>query len=335
MSLSPRTATSLGLGIALCAALGAPAAAAGAPTAFAGTTSVRSVDAACLTNGPARGRVAIEVRVRYAGTRSALAARYAERRHRVSSAITVLDRRGRTIARHSDRGSARTTIPTQSGYEHAHKHLLGRAASRKLLAGSGCKAGSSAVVRVRVRATQSLGAQASATPRASAPIEQQEASTTAAAVVVPASDHPVVNGCSLLGMDTNCHGVDLHGAQLGGSVLPYSDFSFASLAGSDLSNARLGHVIMNLTDLTNANMRGAQIGSAGLTSAILAGTDLTGAAAPFANFGNATFTNAKLEGANLIAANLHGVTFTNTSCDGNTKLPAIHPFRCVNGLVVG
>lgn len=301
-------------------------------SAFAGRAAVQDVEVSCLTRGANRGRVVVEVSVRYPDVGRSAARRFANGRHRVRSSVRLVAPGGGRLASDLDRGTAQVAIPTLSSYVHVHQHRLGRAASRRVLGGRTCGKGAPVSVGVRVRATQVLSSAGEASVAATA---SQTARTSVSAPVAPtASLAAVANGCQLAGQDTNCHGADLSGQNLFGQILPYSDFSFANMTNVNLEDGRLGHVIMNQTVLDDADLTGALLGLATLSDASLQGTTLTGAKLGFANLVNAKFTGAKLDGADLGGTNLVGTVFDNTSCDGSTSFPTAFPHRCSNGLIV-
>jgi hypothetical protein len=333
--------TSSRIAIAIVAMLGGllavPVVAGAAPaasqaSAFSGKAAVRSVEAKCVTAGRDRGRVVVEVRVRYPDVAGSAARRFANGRHQVRSSIRLIARDGDLLASDLDRGTARVAIPLLSSYVHVHQHRLGRSASRRVLGGRTCGKGAPPYLAVRVRATQRLSSAARASAAATA--SQTAGATVPAAVTPAASVAPVVNGCQIVGQDTNCHGANLDGQNLMEAALPYSDFSFATMEDANLQGARLGHVIMNQTVLDGANMTGALLGVASLSDASLQNTILSQAEMPFANLANAKFTGAHLEGVPMEGANLVGTVFDNTTCDGSTSFPTAFPHRCANGLIV-
>jgi hypothetical protein len=318
---------------------GAPAAA--QSSAFSGKAAVRSVDVKCLTAGGNRGRVVVEVKARYPDASTAGARRLANGSHRVRSWVRLLSPRGGRFASDLDLGTAQVDIPQLRAYTHVHQHLLRRAASRRVLGGRPCGRGARTSVRVRVRVTQVLSGtrQASGAVTRLAPgaatASQSASMVVSAPVTAAASVADVVNGCQLVGQDTNCHGADLSGQYLFEQSLPYSDFSFANLSNANLALCHCGHVIMNQTVLDGADMTGAELGGAALTTASLQGTTLTGAKLPFANLAYADLSGAHLEGVNLGAANLANTMFGNTSCDATTVFPTAFGQHCSNGRVSG
>jgi hypothetical protein len=325
------------LGVCAALALLVPASAP-AQSPFARAAAVRDVDASCLTRGADRGRVVLDVAVRYAD--AAEPAGFTG--HRTRTGIVVRGAGGAVLARDTDRGTAQVDIPSLEGYTHVHRHVLSASESRRVLGGRACGDGRDRFVRMRVRATQTLsrgggGAAASGLRAAAAQSggATQGDTATVATSVAPATGIPeVINGCVRAVNDWNCQGVDLDGVDLSGSIVAYGDFSFASMENADLQGARMGHVIMNQTKLDGGNLAGALLGSASLTSTSLVGADLTGAVATFANLANAKLTGAKLAGAKLGGANLPGTVFDNATCDAATAFSGAFPHRCVNGLVV-
>jgi uncharacterized protein YjbI with pentapeptide repeats len=300
--------------------------------AFSSKPAVKSLDVTCVTRGALRGRVIVDVRVRYGDARSA--SRFAGGRHVVNSSLKLRSLGGALLARDRDRGSAQVDIPGVKTYVHAHRHIVSGPDSKAVLSGRECGKGTRPVIRAKTRVTQTLSA-GQRRAVAAAPSSQSASGVTTASVDPTANPGTALNGCILVGSDFNCHGVDLSGENLSGLSIAYGDFSFANLKNANLQDTRMGHVIMNQTILDDANMKGAQFGVASMTAASFLATDLEGAVGIFANLANAKFGAANLQGVDLGGANLVGTVFDNSGCDANTKFPAAFPHQCVNGLITG
>jgi hypothetical protein len=299
---------------------------------FAGKAKIVGLDATC-----AKGKIVIDVAVRYADAAEEAESTYAGKGHGVMLKSTVRAN-GKKIATLTDIARAQEAIPELSSYKHVHRHKLNGKQSRKILGGKSCRKGKHEVIKVKAKAKQRLGAlfagpkSGATTFGTGAPPATQSATAILSTTVGTGSAGQVVNGC-LIGQDSNCHGAFLVGANLSKVNAPYSDFSFADMSSADLSEAKLGHAIMNKTNLQFANMKGTLIGSASLTSAIILQADLTDAQLPFTNLANASFQGSNLSGANLAGTGLYGTIFEDATCDDQTLFPAVFGWKCVGGSI--
>lgn len=304
--------------------------AAGASAApFAGKPAVLDIETTCVTGGKDKGRVFVDVAVRYPDAPKAKGAP----RHEVLTALRVRDARGELIATHNDRGRAQVDIPGLRSYVHTHQHGLGKAASARALGGRPCGAGSLGRVQVQVNASQRLVRRGAAAQVSAA--SAQGASASTAETITGVKEAPLnANGCVFDSEGLmDCAGAFLQKVSFVGETVAYANFAFANLLGADFSGVRMGHAQLNQAVLDQADLSGALLGSASLTSASLLGTDLTGAVAPYANFAVAKFVGAKLQGANLTGANLAETSFESSSCDANTIIPGNFGFACTSNTI--
>jgi uncharacterized protein YjbI with pentapeptide repeats len=316
----------------------APGALAAGSPSFGGKPSVVGIEAFCVTKGAERGRVYVDVAVRYFDAKGADEKLHAQ----VHSHMRILGAGGRVLAVDNDWGREQPDIPGLSSFIHTHQHRLGMADSKRILQGRRCTAATSRVIHVEVELEQRLGAAGKAEADRAARVATASdaasttASSTSAAIVEGVGQAPTdTDGCVYDQKgQMDCAGAFLQFASFVGQKVPYANFSFANMFGADLQEVSLGHATMNQTVLDKANLAGAELGVASLTSASMIETNLSGAQLPYANLANAKFVLANLEGANLLGANLYGVRFESTKCNAETKLPTNFRYSCQDGIVV-
>ncbi|MGE5375104.1 MAG: pentapeptide repeat-containing protein [Bacteroidota bacterium] len=110
-------------------------------------------------------------------------------------------------------------------------------------------------------------------------------------------------------------GVGLAKAYLGGTILKGANLVGANLAGADLfetnlSGANLAHARLNGANLNGANLRGCRLNEANLSEANLSGVNLSIGDLIGANLRKANLDGARLAGADLRQADLSGAELT-------------------------
>jgi uncharacterized protein YjbI with pentapeptide repeats len=345
----------------LAALLVAPSgASAGAAAAFVRGVQIDPVALACPRGGPEKGRVVVDVPVRYSDVVASREDGVRGKKQTLAITVQLLSPdSGRVLV------TARATAKGQLALkhdrvDHVHRILLSAKDSaivqRYARGGAGCGGRSLNAVVVKTNATQTVGKARTALrglPGAAA--TQSSSRTDEASVAATPKVGRVINGCAIKQF-TVCFGTDLSGQSLVGAPLLGAVLMDATLTGTDFTGA--GMRAANLTGATgtgpttkfvNATLKDANLAeghfdsakfttatltNANFAEATIVGTDFTGAEMQQVNLSTTSLLNANVSSADLAGVQLGFTIIQNTICDSRTK-PSGPPFyRCSNGFLV-
>jgi uncharacterized protein YjbI with pentapeptide repeats len=335
-------------------------ASAGAAAAFVRGVQIDPVTLACPKGGPEKGRVVVDVPVRYSDVVASREDSVRGQKQTLDVTVQLLSPDSGKVLSSSRSTSKGRLALKHDRIDHVHRIILSAKDSATVQGyargGSGCGGRSLKAIVVKTKATQTVGKTRTALRGLPAAAATQSASRTdEASVAATPKVGRVVNGCAIKQF-TVCFGVDLSGQSLVGASLLGAVLMDATLIGTDFTNA--GMQAVNLTGATgtgpttkfvkatlkdanfaeghfdSAKFTTANLTNANFAQATIVGTDFTGAVMEQANLSATNLTGSNLSSTDLAGVQLGFTIIKNTICDSKTSASGPPFYMCSNGFLV-